>query len=505
MGKRADTKVLYNTSKKCVVEGIFDIAPYHMQDFFSAKDLDYSDEIIVRREITPSGKSRGFVNDTPVHLPVLQQLSGALIDLHQQFDTLDIHKVSFQLRVIDALANNKSVLEQYGMLFRKYQHAKSELEQLKIKNRQAKQEEEFIRFQLNELTEANLQESEQTELEEALSRLTNAEGIKRVAGDIARHIEDSEQSVVLQLQELLQALGTYKQTHSALETLYKRLESNTAELEDLAKEFGGVADSVEHDPERIIETQERLDTIYKLQNKHQCTSVLALLELQEQLQNKLDAMGDTSEEIERLEQEVATMENQLRTIAETLRDTRQAVIPDFEKKVLGLLAQLAMEHAQLEVRMSPLEELTATGLDEINFYFAANMGSRLQLIKDVASGGELSRLTLVTKSLVASAIPLPTLLFDEIDTGISGDVSLKMGRILRQLSDNHQVVSITHSPQIASKADGHYFVYKTITEGRTYTRVKALTQEERIRAIAVMLSSNPPSESALENARELIG
>ncbi len=504
MGHRADSKSMYDEDKKCVVEGYFDIRKYEIRDFFSDNDLDYEEDLVIRRELLPSGKSRAFVNDSPVNLGVLQQLSAALIDLHQQFDTLDIHNVSFQLRMIDALAGNKKLLADYEQKFRLYQYERQKLAELIERNDNAARETEFLEFQLQELQEAALREEEQQELEEESARLTNAEEIKRNLGGIHQHISESEQSVLGQLQEMGQTLNQIEKYDTRLGQLSQRYQSILLEMEDLAEEFGKLAEETEYDPERIQVVQERLDLIYRLQSKHSVTSVKDLLEIQRQLEKQLQSFADLSSEIENLQAGISQQENILHEIAVQLSENRQAVTADFEQRVEQRLSQLAMEHARLQVDIRKLDRLHPTGYDEVNFLFAANKGSRMQLIKEVASGGEVSRLTLVTKSLVASSIPLPTLIFDEIDSGVSGDVALKMGNILRQLSNEHQVITITHSPQIASKADLHYFVYKEVRDDRTVTKMRQLSDEDRVRAIATMLSQNPPSESAIENARELL-
>jgi len=504
MGKRADTKVLYNQDKKCIIEANFEIARHKMEHFFEENDIDYEAETVVRREITPSGKSRAFVNDTPVKLKTLQQLSGALIDLHQQFDTLDIHNVSFQLRMIDALADNNSLLDVYQNGFRKYQANKRRLTKLTEETANAAKEIDYIEFQLSEFNEAELMTGEQEDLEAESKKLNSAEDIKRGLAAVYSHLSQDEQSITGQLDSLAVVLNGVVKYDTRLEAIYERFEGLNLELQALSEEIEKVADDAEFNPERIAEIQERLNTIYRLQSKHQVRTINELITIQEELSEKLQSFGDMSGEIEALEKLIAEQEETLLKKAENLSKRRQTVVGGFEKKVHELLAELSMEHARLEVQVLPLDNLTATGTDEVNFLFAANKGSRMQHIKDVASGGEISRLTLVTKSLVASAIPLPTLIFDEIDSGVSGDVALKMGNILRRLSNHHQVVSITHSPQISSKADVHYFVHKRVKEDRTVTAVKELTHEERVRTIAMMLSQNPPSAAALENARDLL-
>ncbi len=504
MGNRADARVLYNQQEKCVVEGYFDLSNYDLREFFEQHEIDYERESVVRRELTPSGKSRTFINDTPVTLPILRQFTGSLIDLHEQFDTLDIHDVSFQLRMIDALADNKALLKTYDAAFKLYRADKRRLADMIAKTESAARETEFIRFQLDEFNKAELIAGEQEKIETELARLTNAEVIKRALSSAFRAISEAETSVVSQLQELAMAVGAVKKYNTEISPLHERHEGLIYELQEIADEYERVAEDTEFDGARILEIQSRLDVIYRLQKKHAVLTVEDLIAIQENLNAQLSALSDLSSEIVALEQSLVRQEVQLQEAAAQLRDRRLAVIPSFEKQVEELLQQLSMEHARLQIQLTELADWTPTGKDDINYLFAANKGSRLQPIKEVASGGELSRLTLCCKSLVASAIPLPTLIFDEIDSGVSGDVAIKMGAILQKLSDHHQVVVITHSPQVASKADTHYFVYKTVKEDRTITSVRLLNMDERVRSIATMLSQNPPSASAIENAKELL-
>lgn len=504
LGNRADLKALYNEAEKCIVEAQFDVSPYDLKVFFQDNEIDYDDETVIRREILPSGKSRAFINDTPVNLNVLQQLSSALIDLHEQFDTLDIHNVSFQLRMIDALADNKRLVAGYEEEFRQYQADKRRLGNLINRNEASAKEVDFLQFQLEEFNKAELAEDEQDKLEKELSVLAHAEEIKRTMSAAFQYLSENEQSLVSQMEELGVTLHQIGKYDPKLANLSEKYDGLTEELKDIASEFETIAEVTEYDPERIIEIQARLDVIYRLQNKHKVASVKELLDIQYNLQQQLGAFGDLSTEIETLRLRIVEQETHLWEAAQTLSERRKQVIEGFENKVKEMLHQLAMESAVLKVELRPLSDLGPSGIDDIAFLFAANKGSRLQQIKDVASGGEMSRLTLITKSLVASAIPLPTLIFDEIDSGISGDVALRMGNILRRLSNHHQVVTITHSAQVASKADVHYFVYKTELEERTITKVRLLNQDERIRSIATMLSQNPPSDAAIENARQLM-
>jgi DNA repair protein RecN (Recombination protein N) len=505
LGNRADTKVLYNEAEKCVIEGHFDISAYDLKPFFDENEIDYDTQTVVRRELTPQGKTRSFINDTPVNLGQLKAFSSKLVDLHQQFDTLDIHDTTFQLQMVDALADNKHPLSIYRENFKKFQTNKKILFEMKDKNDRAAREIEFLNFQIEEFNKAELTAGEQDTLESDQQTLQNAETIKRNLALAYRAISEDENAIVGQLRSVGQSIAQVKKYTPSVSKLYERFEGVLFELEDIGSELENIAEGTEYNPERIADIQTRLDTIYKLQKKHNVGTVEQLLEIQNNLQSQLEAFGDLSEEIEKLEKSLITQEADLRKQATELSTKRKSVTPQFEAQVEGMLHQLSMENAKLQVQVSDLNELTINGLDNVEFLFAANKGSRMQSIKDVASGGELSRLALCTKSLVAAAIPLPTLIFDEIDSGVSGDVALKMGHILQKLASHHQVVVITHSPQVAARAEKHYFVYKNHKEDRTVTNVKSLSSEERVRSIAVMLSQNPPSASAMENAKDLMG
>ncbi|MFN0035800.1 MAG: DNA repair protein RecN [Saprospiraceae bacterium] len=505
MGERADTKVFYNDAEKCVVEAYFDVAEYDLREFFEANELDYDPEVVIRRELSPTGKSRAFVNDSLANNQVLQRLTENLVDLHQQFDTLDIHNVNFQLRMIDALADNGPMLKEYQQGYRQYAADRRRLAELIERSQSGAKEMEFLRFQLEELQSADLTEGEQETLEGELAQLTNAEDIKRSYGAAYNLLADSEMPIVGQLQELARSLAPTRKLSPQLSALSERMEAAIIDLQDMAKDCERIAESTEHDPQRIGEMQERLNTLYKLQKKHGVLGTAELLQIQAELEQQTSGYTNLDSEISRLEKAIAVQEKALRATATTLSQRRRAVPPTFEEKVQAMLTQLSMPHARLRVDIADTPALTPTGLDDVQFLFSTNIGARYLPIKDVASGGELSRLTLCTKSLVADAIPLPTLIFDEIDSGISGDVSLKMGLILKELSRRHQVISITHTPQIAARADAHYFVYKKVEGQRSVTNVRLLAPDERVRSIAVMLSGNPPSEAALATARELVG
>ncbi len=505
MGKRADTKVLYQEENKCIVEGVFDVSPYGLEGFFEEHDLDYEKETCIRREITPSGKSRAFVNDTPVRLGILKELSSKLINLHQQFDTLDIHNPLYQIKVIDAIADNKKLLSQYQAEFKTYGSTKRALDELIKENQEASKELDFVEYQLNELTEANLKAGEIEALEREQKCLNNAEEIQRVLGGAAMNIIEDEDAICTRMTDLSNAVSRLVEFHPNLPKLLEGFDSMLLELQEIGHEFHRIAEDTEQDSERLLEINERLSMLYGLITKYHVQTDEELLEIRTELEQRLEGFEDISGKIEELERLIDQQEQNLLKLGKRLSKNRQKVTGKFQKTVHQSLSQLSMQHARLEVEIVQTQEFMPTGIDRLRFLFAANKGSRLEEIKGIASGGELSRLALCIKSLVASAIPLPTLVFDEIDTGVSGEVALQMGIILQQISSSHQVISITHSPQIAAKANAHYFVRKKVTGNKTTTLVSQLDPEERILEIAKMLSGNPPSEVAKENARELLG
>ncbi|NJB85571.1 DNA repair protein RecN (Recombination protein N) [Lewinella marina] len=506
LGGRADTKTLFDDSRKCIIEGRFDIAAYDLRSFFTDNDLDYDAELIIRREITPSGKSRAFVNDTPVNLKVLQELGSTLIDLHQQFDTLYINNSDFQLELLDALAGQRDAVREYRTEYQRLQQTRRKLAQLREEQAQARREQEFLEFQVNELEEANLRENEQESLEAERHRLSNADEIKQLTSGVFHYLTEADESVTDRLLAISVKLTPLSAGDPQLQSIAERFESIRLELEEVASDLEAFGSDTDVRPDRLEEIEERLNLLYRLQTKHSVKTNTELLEIYRELSARLDHFSDLGGSITKLEKEQDQLRARLVDQGKQLRKARERVAPDFAANVQQQLGELSMTNARLKVDFTPLPEPGPHGLDEVRFLFSANKGGKLQAIKDAASGGEMSRLALVTKSLVASAMQLPTLIFDEIDSGVSGDVAQRMGRILTDLSRHHQVVVITHSPQVASRAHRHYFVYKTdkTDAERTITRVRELDGDERVRAIATMLSQNPPSESALKNARELI-
>jgi len=505
MGKRADTKVLYHQDRKCIVEARFNIKSYDLKGFFEANNLDYDIELIIRREISPVGKSRAFVNDTPVTLAILQELTKSLVDMHQQFDTLDIHSSKWQMEVLDSLAGNTKLLSAYQLEFKEYKVAEKRLKTLEKEAANALKELDYITFQFTELDEASLEFDEQESKEQLLNRLAGTEDIQRVANSAYFAIDESEQSIINQLQIISQDLDNIKELDPKLSESYDRVLSSLEELRDIAAVLQDVNESVEHDPNLAQETQERLDMIYRLQKKHQVVSIEELLTIQTDLHTRINSQQKMDGEINEIASKMHKLETSLKATAKKLSTSRRKIAKSFAKDIEVLLATLSMEHAKIDARLTDSDQLTPSGLDKVDYYFSANKGGTLGALKNVASGGEISRLTLVIKSLVASSMALPTLIFDEIDTGVSGEVANRMAEIISKLAKKHQVMSITHSPQIAAKAQHHYFVYKHETETRTITNIKLLSADDRIVEIAKMLSGNPPSDAAVANAKELIG
>ncbi|GGB16221.1 DNA repair protein RecN [Puia dinghuensis] len=504
LGDRADTAVLLQRDKKSVVEGVFALGgKKEVAAFFTANDLDVEDEVVIRREIAPSGKSRAFVNDTSVNLEQLRGLSSLLVDLHRQFDTLELGESDFQREVLDALAGQGTVLEEYRGLYRNWQAAARELATLREQQAQFNKELDYNKFLFDELNEASLRENELEELDQELKLLNNSEGIKTALSKIYYDLQEGEQPLVQQLRSLLHSLQTYAGYHAELSALAERMSSVQIELQDIAGEVDRINEEVSYDPRRIEEINERLSTGYKLLKKHGVQTTGALLDIYGQLEHKLQDTLQVEAGIAAGEKEVARILKEVQQKAAVLSKSRQAQATPLEEKVNKLLKQVGMPNARLKVQVAPAE-LNAFGADAVEFLFDANKSERYEPIRKVASGGELSRLMLCIKSLVAESIDLPTLIFDEIDTGISGEAARQVGVILKGLAKKRQVICITHQPQIAGKADAHYFVYKAVKGEAIKTNIRLLNQDERITAIAQMLSGEKPTAAALENAREMV-
>lgn len=504
LGKRADLKVLYNKDKKCFVEGVFAISNYKMQQTFVKHELEYEDEMIVRREIYANGKSRAFINDTPVNLSILSEISSQLVDLHQQFDTLDIHDADNQVKLLDTIAGNASLLATYNKEYNSFKQAEAELSEAFNRMNEGKKEIDYIKFQLDEFEALQLVGGEQDSLENEMSSLEHAEEIQATIGTITNRLQEGEQTIENDLSDFIRQLGKISKYNSAIDPLLERMNALSLELSDVSQELMDVAGQTEMSPTRLAEVKDRIDSIYRLQSKHGVKSVDELLLIFDQLAQTFDNYSNSEEFINSLKKKVAELKVKAQQTAQKLSKKRHSSVNKIQKSIQKMLSELAMEDAILKINVEDTETLTRHGMNEINFLFSANKGSAPIALKKVASGGELSRLNLSLKALVADKTNLPSLVFDEIDTGISGGVAQRMGHILAHLGSEHQVIVITHSPQVAARGNKHLFVYKETNAKETHTYIQELDQDGRVVEIAKMLSGDPPSQSALLNAKELM-
>ena len=503
LGSRADTTMSMDNTKKCFVEAIFADASPNVKAFFKAQDMDTTEEIVLRREISPNGKSRAFINDTPVNLQQLKELTGLLVDLHQQFDTLELGDNDFQRQVLDALAKNSVLLHQYQSIYKKYSSDLKLLETMNREQLQAIKDVHYNTFLLSELEEANIKENELEEIEASLKLQNNAESIKAVLTKIYFELQETERPLIQQIKSIgnqLQNLGNFD---PSINLLTERMRATQIELQDIADEVDRLDKSVNLDNKKIEWLNERLSTGYRLLKKHGVNNTSQLLLIQKELLQKLAKFTSLQEEIDKLQISVNAMRESATQVAYTLSSNRKKIIDPFVDKISTLLTQVGMPNARLKVILDT-GEINLYGGDRIEFLFDANKSDRFEPLRKVASGGELSRIMLAIKSLVAKSVQLPTMIFDEIDTGISGEAAKQVGIILKGLAKQHQVISITHQPQIAARATNHYFVYKEIMGDKIATSVKLLNFDERILTIATMLSGERPTAAAFENAREMI-
>ncbi len=504
LGERADTSILLRSDKKCFIEGVFTIdSKKEVKKFLEENELDADDELVLRREIAANGKSRAFINDTPATLQQLKQLASLLVDLHQQFDSLELGDSDFQREVLDALANNQDNLQSYQTLYRKYLQSKKELAFLQEKKASFNKELDYHQFLFDEFNEVNLQEDELEHLDNELKLLSNSEGIKTTLAKVYFDLNESERPVVQLLKQLTNQLHAYASFHPDLQKTIDRLQSSQIELQDIADEIDHINNSVHFDEKRIEFINERMSVGYKLLKKHGVKTTAELLNIQKDLEQKLQAVLHIDDAILSKEKEVVELLQQSEKIAEKISVARNKQAKPLEQKINELLIQVGMPNAKIKTEINSVV-LHEFGKDAIEFLFDANKSNRFEPIRKVASGGELSRLMLCIKSLVAQSIDLPTMIFDEIDTGISGEAAKQVGIIMKNLSSKRQIICITHQPQIAGKANAHFFVYKEIKNDAVKTNIRLLDKDERISTIAKMLSGEKPTAAALENAREII-
>lgn len=504
LGERAESNVVDGHETKCVVEAAFDLGNYALETFFAENELDFEPLSILRREISTQGKSRAFINDTPVSLNVLKDLGEQLIDIHSQHETISLKDKNYQIQLLDSFAQNQVVKENYRSALRELRKKKKELDELLRKEEEWKSEYEFNRFLFEELTSATLQVDEEISLEEEQLRLQNAAEITRTAFEGAEAIRNGEGSALDTLRALGHVLRQQSQVDTRFLSIHERLNSVSIELDDLGAELDQIAQNTVSDDQRLEWVGARLDLLFALQKKHRCSNSAELIEKWEELREKTARVEQLDEARNTLEKEVAVATAQLKATAAGLRDTRQKAIPLLQGQLLELLNEVGLPSSRMQIEMEPLEQPSEEGPDEIRILFSSNTGAALQPINKVASGGELSRVMLCLKSILARSKALPTLIFDEIDTGISGEVAAKVGRRMRSMASGHQVISITHLPQIAACGNLHYFVYKDVELGKTTTHIRTLNEDERVKEIARMLSGDTLSEPALQNARVLL-
>ena len=504
LGSRAHTSVLKDKERKCIVEGSFDIRSYGYQGFFQVNDMDYDEHLIIRREIAPGGKSRAFINDSPVNLHLLRELGNRLVDIHSQHENLHLGEQTFQLMVVDTVARNRDILSAYRDRFRQYTDAVNELAGLKEKASKSKTDLDYYTFQYQQLAEARLAPGEQQELEQELQTLDHAGEIKKNLHLIWYLLSEEENAVVSRLAEAIQALESISGYYPAASGLAERVRSAMIELKDIAEETESAGTEIEMDPGRQQIVRERLDMLFGLMQKHGLSDVEGLIRLQEELDARIQDITSYDEQIEKGEKALEEKRDKLQKQAAELTERRKKILPEIESDVNGMLHILGIPNALFRVRHSELAHFTENGRDEVEFLFSANKQVQPQEISKVASGGELSRLMLSIKSLLTDSLELPTIIFDEVDSGVSGEIAEKVATIMKKMSHGKQVINITHLPQVAGKGDFHYLVHKYDDSEASITDIRLLNEEDRVLEIARMLSGEELTEAAISNARELL-
>ena len=505
LGQRADVKAIRRGATKCIIEAHFEVGAYGMKPFFEANELEYDEECILRRELYASGKSRAFINDSPAPLTLMKELGEQLVDIHSQHQNLLLDKEGFQLNVLDLIGHNEAQLATYNSLYQTWRASKKELEELISTLERERDEEEYLRFQWEQLNEAQLAEGEQEELEQEADVLSHAEEIKAGLYRASNLLNGDEAGVLSQLKEVMHSLSGLMSVYQPAEELTQRLESSYIELKDIAQEAASQEEQVEYNPQRMEEVNERLNLIYTLEKKHRVESVEELLLLQQRFEAKLAILNDGDDRIESLKQQVEEQLQQVVAQANRLSQVRQEAARGIEKEIVERLALLGMPNVRFQVEIGQRKEPGSHGMDTVNFLFSANKNGHLQSISNVASGGETARVMLSLKAMIAGAVKLPTIIFDEIDTGVSGEIADRMADIMQEMGEhNRQVISITHLPQIAARGANHYKVYKEDNDLETNSHIRHLTHEERIEELAHMLSGATLTQAALDNAKALL-
>jgi DNA repair protein RecN (Recombination protein N) len=503
LGQRADLQSLMDKESKCVVEGVFDVVNLGLEDFFIQNELDFQDHSILRREILPGGKSRAFINDTPVNLNLLTELAEKLLDIHSQHKTITLGDVDFQMEVVDGLGGNSNILELYRKKFDAFKKLNAELNSLKVTEEKSRKEQDFIKFQFDELQTARLKQHEQEEIEHELEILTHAEEIKTRLGS-GVGMMNTEAGILVSMNNLINELKRIKTFFGEINGLFERLEIDAIDLKDIAAELVKLEEKIEVNTERTSKLTERINLIYLLQTKHKVADISGLIRIKDNYEREMSEYSSLENKITTVEKELLRLSVELRSDAGIISENRKKIIGKLEKQILEIIEGLGMPRAQFKVEIEKSDTLTQNGFDKVRFLFNANQGGELREISKVASGGELSRLMLAVKSLVATKKYLSTIIFDEIDSGVSGEIAGKMGSIMQNMAKTMQIIAITHLPQIAARGNHHYLVYKEMNETNTKTFLKILPETGRINEIAKMLSDSKVSNSALETARELL-
>jgi DNA repair protein RecN len=504
LGTRADSSVLLDKNQKCIVEGTFRIEEYELNEFFSSNELDYATVTTLRREINPAGKSRAFINDTPVTVNLLKELGDRLIDIHSQHQTLMLNDNSFQLNLIDSFSGTAKLKNEYRETYSNYRKLKKEYTAIKEKADKNRADLEYYQFQYNQLDDAKLNLGEQAELEAEQELLGHAEEIKLALSTSSNLFLAEGISILSMLREVKTNLGRIRTFLPESESLLSRTESTLIELDDLAAEIEKLAVSIEADPQRLAQVNNRLDIVYSLIQKHRVNDLNELITKKDEIMDLISSIVSSDERLMELEKLLEKERNSLKSISEEISEKRKSVLPDIEMRIIGLLKQLGIPNAKFRISITHLQEFTPTGIDQADFLFSANKQIAPENLAKIASGGELSRVMLSLKSLLTRNNNLPTIIFDEIDAGVSGEVADKVGQILSGMGKYMQVINITHLPQVASRGTRHYHVYKDDTDNSTFTRVKLLSPEERILEVARLLSGSEITETAMKNARELL-
>lgn len=504
LGNRADSSAMKNQKSKCVVEGIFDSLGDNVISFLKENELDIESELFLRREISTTGKSRAFINDTPVSLAQLKELSIILVDVNAQNQTYIFKDSEHQLAMLDELSDNKNLLLEYQQAYNNFIKQKKHLNDLRRQEEEALQQKDFLDFQFNELAEANLQANEDEQIKSELDILNNSETIKNQLFIASQTLSEGDDNIVAQIENLLMQISSLGNFHDDYLELDKRLKSALIEIDDIASEYERLNEEADFDPQHHAELLERIDIIIRLQQKHRKNDVNELLEFQNELDSQLQAFVSIGEQIIKAEESVRHIENKLSKLAKKLSTKRKKSIPSIEKSIVSSLHNLGMKDAIFVIDIKSSSDFTSTGIDKVNFLFSSNKGHKADFVAKIASGGELSRLVLSLKSLLSANKSLPTVIFDEIDTGVSGDIASKVGQIMKQMADNMQVIAITHLHQIAAKANWHFKVYKKEVENITLSDIKLLNSEDRLKELALMISGDSESEQAIKMAEELL-